>query len=81
MISVNTHEAKTKLSALLAAIEQQGETVLICRNGRPVAEMRAPAVKEVTNPLQGDPGLMVTFAEDFDPLEPATEEDWPSDSR
>src|SRR5437763_13396892 len=41
MIMVNTHEAKSKLSALLAAIEEKGEVVVICRNGKPVAEMKA----------------------------------------
>jgi antitoxin (DNA-binding transcriptional repressor) of toxin-antitoxin stability system len=30
MIMVDTREAKTKLSALLAAVEEKGEVVLIC---------------------------------------------------
>lgn len=38
MITVNTHEAKSKLSKLLAAVEQKGEVGLICRNGKVVAE-------------------------------------------
>jgi len=37
MITVNTHEAKTTLSTLLAAVEERGENVIICRNGKPVA--------------------------------------------
>ncbi len=40
----NIHEAKTQFSRLVAAVER-GETVTICRNGRPVAECvpaRAP---------------------------------------
>lgn len=41
MPSVNVHEAKTTLSALLAEVEERGEVVLICRNGKPVAELRA----------------------------------------
>lgn len=81
MISVNTHEAKTKLSALLAAVEQKGETVLICRNGKPVAEMKAPGRPSLIDPLQTDPALKVTFMEGFDPVEPATEDDWPSSDR
>ncbi|MDZ4694844.1 MAG: type II toxin-antitoxin system Phd/YefM family antitoxin [Deltaproteobacteria bacterium] len=40
MKAVNTHEAKTRLSALLAEVENSGEIVLICRHGRPIAELR-----------------------------------------
>ena len=39
---VNISEAKTRLSALIAAVEATREPVLICRNGRVVAEL-APA--------------------------------------
>lgn len=44
MIRVNTHEAKLRLSALLAAVEKKGERVLICRNGKPVAFNEDPAL-------------------------------------
>ncbi len=37
-MQVNIHEAKTKLSQLLELVEQ-GETVIIARDGRPVAEL------------------------------------------
>ncbi len=33
----NIHEAKTQFSKLVAAVER-GETVTICRNGKPVIE-------------------------------------------
>jgi antitoxin (DNA-binding transcriptional repressor) of toxin-antitoxin stability system len=80
MITVNTHEAKSKLSALLAAVEERGEVVLICRNGKPVAEMKA-ARPAVHNRLEPEPALKVVFAPGFDPTEPATEEDWPGENR
>jgi antitoxin (DNA-binding transcriptional repressor) of toxin-antitoxin stability system len=35
---INVHEAKTKLSAVLAQIEKNGESVVICRNGKPIVE-------------------------------------------
>lgn len=38
MISINTHEAKAKLSEYLAAVEA-GETVTICRRNVPVARI------------------------------------------
>ncbi|MFH1570652.1 MAG: type II toxin-antitoxin system prevent-host-death family antitoxin [Gemmatimonadota bacterium] len=39
MTTVNIHEAKTRLSALIAEVEQLGHKVTICRYGRPVAEL------------------------------------------
>lgn len=37
-MQVNVHEAKSQLSRLLELVEQ-GETVVIARNGHPVAEL------------------------------------------
>jgi len=37
-MQVNVHEAKTRLSQLLELVEE-GETVVIARNGQPVAEL------------------------------------------
>jgi len=78
MIIVNTHEAKSKLSALLAAIEENGEVVVICRNGKPVAEMKAASAAP-PNRLAPDPSLYVELS--YDPTEPVTEEEWPSEHR
>lgn len=39
MKMVNIHEAKTKLSAILAEMEKNGEHVLICRYNMPIAEL------------------------------------------
>jgi antitoxin (DNA-binding transcriptional repressor) of toxin-antitoxin stability system len=73
VIRVNTQEAKTRLSALLAAVER-GETVVICRNDRPIAELRP--VQTVRDPIAQHPELTgVVFHEDPSaPLEPG---DWP----
>ncbi|MGP8202118.1 MAG: type II toxin-antitoxin system Phd/YefM family antitoxin [Limisphaerales bacterium] len=79
MRTVNTHEAKTNLSKLLVAVEKKGEVVLICRNGKPIAEMKA--VKATAGRLEPNPALKVTFAPGFNPTEPATEEDWPEENR
>lgn len=77
MIRVNTHEAKTKLSALLAAVEERGEWIRICRNGKPVADLRP--VARASDPLQIDPELKgVEFRED--PMLPIPPEDWPQES-
>jgi antitoxin (DNA-binding transcriptional repressor) of toxin-antitoxin stability system len=73
VIRVNTQEAKTQLSGLLAAVER-GETVVICRNGTPIAELRR--VRVVEDPLIQNPVLQgAVFHQDpMEPLEPA---DWP----
>ena len=78
MIHVNTHEAKSKLSALLAAVETRGEWVRICRNGKAVADLR-PVFRSV-DPLQGSQVLQgVEFLED--PVKPLAPEDWPPEAR
>jgi len=41
MISVSMDEAKARLSELVKAWETEGETVILCRNGREVAGTRA----------------------------------------
>lgn len=50
MIQVNMHEAKTRLSKLVELVEQ-GERVIIARNGEPVAEL-VPYVGQ-TGPRKG----------------------------
>ncbi len=52
MRTVNVHQAKTTLSALLAEIER-GEEVVIARNGTPVAKL-----VRVTSPHARRPGLL-----------------------
>jgi len=37
-MQLNVHEAKTQLSRLLGMVEQ-GESIVIARNGKPVAEL------------------------------------------
>ena len=73
MISVNIHEAKSKLSALLRVVEEKGERIRICRNGKLIAELR-PA-KKVVDHLTPDPRLKGILHED--PSLPMDREDWP----
>jgi prevent-host-death family protein len=74
MITVNTHEAKTQLSKLLSAVEDRGEVVVVCRNGRPIAELRP--VHRTRKPLAQSPALRgVVFKEE--PTLPLTPADWP----
>ena len=73
MRTVNVHEAKTTLSALLVAVEETGEVVVICRNGKPVAELRA--VSRRGGRLATSPGTSaIVFHED--PTAPLGPEVW-----
>jgi prevent-host-death family protein len=63
MTSVSIHEAKTHLSSLVADVEKRGETIILCRHGRAVAEIvPLPSGSRIkTNPglkgikIKGDP--------------------------
>jgi antitoxin (DNA-binding transcriptional repressor) of toxin-antitoxin stability system len=83
MITVNMHEAKTRLSKLVKSVEEDGETVILRRNGKPVAEIHrcGPSSATPIRRLKPNPELQVRFAPGYDPTEPATEEDWPEDCR
>ena len=72
MIMANIHETKTNLSSLLAKIEKSGEKVLVCRNGKPVAEI---VVHKQTDRLKPHP-VMGNIEINYDPVEPLAEEEW-----
>lgn len=77
MIRVNMHEAKTRLSELVKAVEERGDVVILCRDGREVAEIRSRQRAKPRN-LTPDPRLRVDFAAGYDPSEPLTEDEWPA---
>ena len=78
MKTVNVHEAKTNFSRLLATIEKSGESFVICRNGKPVADL-VPHTK-VKRRTDVHPELSKIKIL-YDPTEPATEEEWPKKYR
>ncbi|HUK10982.1 MAG TPA: type II toxin-antitoxin system Phd/YefM family antitoxin [Stellaceae bacterium] len=63
---INTHDAKTHLSQLLARVEA-GETIIIARDGRPVAKLVpiASAGKRQFGALRGKVWIGPEF---FEPL-------------
>jgi prevent-host-death family protein len=76
--SVNVHEAKTNLSRLLAAVEKKKERVVICRNGKPVADLipHKKAERDLTpHPVLSKIEIL------YDPTEPLTEKEWPKKYR
>ena len=70
---VNIHEAKTKLSALLAEVEETGEKIRICRHGKPVADL-VPHRKR--SRLEPHP-VMSKIRINYDPIEPLAADEWP----
>lgn len=80
MITVNMHEAKTQLSRLVRSVEE-GEHVMICRKGKPVAEIRAPSTPTLDR-FASHPDLKPLWvAPDFDPAAPVAEDEWPAEAR
>jgi prevent-host-death family protein len=70
MTEINVHEAKTHLSRYLARVEA-GETIVLCRHNRPVAELRPIAETKSTERVAGfDKGKFTVGTEFFEPLPP-----------
>ncbi len=76
MKKLNVHEAKTHLSSLLSDVEKKGATFLICRNGKPIADL-VPHVK--ASRLTPHPTLRRIRVR-YDPTEPLSPEEWPSET-
>ncbi|MEY2507556.1 MAG: Antitoxin Phd YefM, type toxin-antitoxin system [Verrucomicrobiota bacterium] len=77
MKTVNVHEAKTGFSGLLAEIERKGSRIVICRNGKPVADL-VPHEAEVSMTADKRLGAIGIH---YDPTEEAREDEWPSELR
>jgi antitoxin (DNA-binding transcriptional repressor) of toxin-antitoxin stability system len=76
MTRVNMQEAKTRLSQLVSAAER-GETVLLCRNGEPVAELRRLPRRIVRTKIDTrDLGPPTSRDEALAPLSSADWSDW-----
>jgi antitoxin (DNA-binding transcriptional repressor) of toxin-antitoxin stability system len=65
MVQVNVHEAKTTLSKLLERVEQ-GEEVVIARNGTPVARLSRYTAKRPFHEIFGSLEGQVWMADDWD---------------
>jgi prevent-host-death family protein len=75
MKTLKVHEAKTRLSSVLSEVETKGETFLICRNGRPIAELVPHRKKSrlVRHPVFGRIRI------GYDPTEPLSSDEWPEE--
>lgn len=72
MVRLNVHEAKTHLSRYLDRVEH-GETLVICRHNRPIAEIRPLPGREEKKRVFGiDEGKLVIHPGFFEPLDDET---------
>jgi prevent-host-death family protein len=65
MATVNVHEAKTHLSALLQRVEA-GEEIVIARAGEPVAKLVPVAPRRVESRKPGWWKRRIVMSDDFD---------------
>jgi prevent-host-death family protein len=77
MKTVNVHEAKTNFSSLLAKLEADGETIVICRNGEPVADL---VPHKRSSRIKTHPALS-RIKIGYDPVEPLASDEWPESAR
>lgn len=77
MKTVNVHEAKTNFSSLLAKLEADSETIVICRNGEPVADLvpHQRLSRTRAHPVLGKIKI------GYDPVEPLSTDEWPEAKR
>ena len=77
MIRVNVHDAKTHLSKYLDAVEN-GETVIVCRRNKPIAEIRALRdIPKRLRPLGPEiPGFDVVADALLEPMSEAELAEW-----
>jgi antitoxin (DNA-binding transcriptional repressor) of toxin-antitoxin stability system len=73
MTIVTLDEVQTQLPALLAAVEP----VLICRQGKPVADFVPHRTRSRLVPHP----VMQQMRIDYDPTEPLTADEWPEQHR
>ncbi len=72
MQSINIHDAKTRLSSILADVEKGTETYVICRNGKAIADL-VPHKK--SSRVKQDPFLSQVKI-NCDLTAPMTEKEW-----
>jgi antitoxin (DNA-binding transcriptional repressor) of toxin-antitoxin stability system len=77
MKTVNVHEAKTNLSSLLASLEKDSQSIVICRYGVPVADL---VPHRRANRTKAHPALSKIEIR-YDPVEPLSADEWPEAAR
>jgi prevent-host-death family protein len=76
-LTVNIHEAKTQLSQLLSQVVKDGQSIVICNRGKPVADLcpHRPRVRTTPHPCLSRLQLK------YDPTEPLQPDEWPPEAQ
>ena len=61
----------------MRAVEERNETVVLCRDGVEVAEIRRRPARRTLRNLTPNPRLRVELAPRWDPTEPLSRDEWP----
>jgi len=77
MTMVNVHAAKTNFSSLLAKLEKDSESIVICRNGVPVADL---VPHRRMSRIKTHPALR-KIKIGYDPVEALSADEWPEAAR
>lgn len=77
MKTVNVHEAKTSFSSLLVEIEKRGSGFVICRKGKPVADLIPHKAVNRAAPDKKLGAIRIRY----DPIEELSASDWPAEAR
>ena len=75
---INIYEVKAHLSKIIRKVQETGEVITICKNGKPVVDLvqHRPA----GDPLKADPELLGAVYHG-DPCAGVGKEDWPEGLR
>lgn len=77
MKMLNIHEAKTHLSSVLADVVDKGEEFVICKSGRPVADLVPHRRKSRLIPHSSLRKIIIKY----DPTEELSLNEWPAEDR
>lgn len=77
--TVSVYEAKAHLSELISTVERSGNRIVICRHGKPVADLMAHR-ESGHDILKPDPALLGAHFL-VDPCAQLSPEDWPEAQR
>ena len=75
---INIYEAKAHFSKIVTKVQETGESITICKNGKPVVDVIQH--RAVGDPLEPDAELLGAVYRG-DPCAPVGEEDWPKELR
>lgn len=75
MRTITINETESNFSAVLNEMEEKGEIFIICRNGRPVADLIPHTRKSRRIPHP----VMSAVRINYDPTETLSQDEWPGE--